>query len=182
MAELATLARPYAKAIFELMGDSPKKGEAWSNLLESLTQIARDRDALEFLDSPQLTPEDTFRFLEGFLHKNLRLKLGKQEKNFLKIIVNEKRISLLPYIKEDFRRQLLVSQGKIEAKVESAFALTEAEELQFIEALKKRFKKEIELTVSVNPTLLGGAIIKVDDLVIDGSVQGRLSSMMKSVI
>lgn len=182
MAELATLARPYAKAIFELVGESSKEGEVWTSLLAGLSQIAIDRDALEFLDSPQLTPEDTLRFLEDFLQKNLRLKLGKPEKNFLKIIVNEKRIALLPHIYEDFRKQLLVSQGRLEAKVESAFALTKDEESQFIEALKKRFKKEIELTVSVNPSLLGGAIIKVDDLVIDGSVQGRLNSMMKSVI
>ena len=172
MAELATIARPYAEAAFELARDEQAL-PAWSEMLRFAASIVGDERVAEALDNPRL---------DTAAKESLLLSIGgdrfdAQARNFVRVLVEGERVALLPQIAAMFETLKNEAEATAKATIESAFELTDAQVAELQGALEKRFGKKIETTVMVNPDLIGGARVTVGDAVIDGSVQAKLAAM-----
>jgi F-type H+-transporting ATPase subunit delta len=177
MAELTTIARPYAEAIFALARDANELS-AWSSLLRFASAVIADDKMAGALDNPNLTAADKESLLLSVLAPELqRLALDADGRNFVRVLVEADRITLLPYIRQLFDVLKNDAEGVAGAQIVSAFPLDDAEAAELKAALEHRFGKKIEATVSVDPELIGGARIVVGDRVIDASVQGQLAAM-----
>lgn len=172
MSELTTAARPYARAVFE-MADKAGSLTQWSDTLGFMGSIASNDDVQKLLSTPSMAKQsgaDAFVTLcDG--------KLDDGAKNLVNMLAENDRLSLLPEIGVLFDVLKDEAEGSVEALVTTAKKLTKAEEEAISKALKKRLGRDIKLKVSVDETLLGGAIVRAGDLVIDGSLKGRLSKM-----
>jgi F-type H+-transporting ATPase subunit delta len=177
MAELTTIARPYAEAAFELARDANAL-PAWSSLLRMASAVIADARMAIALDNPSLTVGDKEALLLSVLAPELqRLALDKDGRNFVRVLVEGERIALLPHIAEVFDALKNEAEGVAKADIASAFPLDDAELADIKAALEHKFGKRIEASVSVDPELIGGARITVGDRVIDASVQGQLAAM-----
>ncbi len=177
MSELTTAARPYARAIFE-MADGAGNLTEWSDSLDFMSVVASNGAVKELLSTPTMAKHsgaDAFiKLCDG--------KLGDAEKNLVNLLSENDRLSLLPEICVLFKALKDESEGSVEALVSSAKKLTKAEEDEISKALKKRLGRDVKLKVSVDESLLGGAIIRAGDLVIDGSLKGRLSKLTSTMV
>ena len=172
MAETITIARPYAQAAF-LYADSRQALGAWSEMLELLAAIAADPAIRGLIDSPRLTEAqraDLFIDIGGE-------HLDDKGRNFIRLLAENRRLKLLPEIAALFEIQRREAEKTGRAELVSAFPVSDAHKSSVIEALKKRLGREIELDCSIDSGLLGGAIIRAGDLVIDGSVRGKLERL-----
>jgi F-type H+-transporting ATPase subunit delta len=172
MAELTTIARPYAEAAFRIARDGNAL-PAWSQMLRLLTEVASDARVAAALDNPKLTPADKAALL---------LSIGGDRfdtsgRNFVKVLVDADRIAVLPQIRTLFEALKNDADGVAKARIDSAFPLTDAQTAELTSALEKRFGRKIEATVNVDPTLGGGARITVGDTVIDGTIEAQLAAM-----
>jgi F-type H+-transporting ATPase subunit delta len=172
MAELATIARPYAEAAFEIARDANALG-AWSDMLRFAAQIVSDPRVAEALDNPRL---------DAAAREALVLSIGgdrfnNEARNFIRVLVEAERVALLPQIAAMFDTLKNQAEAVATATIESAYELTPAQVEELKTTLEKRFGKTIEATVTVNPRLIGGARITVGDAVLDGSVQAKLEAM-----
>ena len=172
MAELATIARPYAEAAFELARDEQAL-PAWSEMLRFAASIVGDERVAEALDNPRL---------DTAAKESLLLSIGgdrfdAQARNFIHVLVEGERVALLPQIAAMFETLKNEAEATAKATIESAFEMTDAQVAELQGALEKRFGKKIETTVMVNPDLIGGARVTVGDSVLDGSVQAKLAAM-----
>ncbi len=181
MAELETVARPYAEALFMIAKENPKAADGWSDFLRSLKEAMQTAEVPKVMGLPDLSFTEKKRFLSELSAQALKRDLTSAEENFLHVISENGRYDLLPMVNDQFQTRLLEERNILKVEMQSAYALTDGQEEMFIKALKKRFDKEIELTVTISPSLLGGAILKIDDLVIDGSILGRLNNMIRSM-
>jgi len=172
MAELATIARPYAEAAFGLARDEQAL-PAWSDMLNFAASIVTDDRVAKALDNPRL---------DSGAKESLLLSIGgdrfnEPARNFIRVLVESERVTLLPQIAAMFETLKNDAESTAKATIESAFALTDAQLAEMQQALEKRFGRKIETTVSVNPDLIGGARVTVGDAVLDGSVQAKLAAM-----
>lgn len=176
MSELTTAARPYARAVFEMADGAGKLGE-WSEMLGFMSGLASNEEVTQLLASPKMAKQagaDAFiKLADG--------KLNDGAKNLVSMLAENDRISLLPEVSTIFESLKDEAEGSVEAIVTAAKKLTQAEEKSISDALGKRLGRKIKLKVSVDDALLGGAIIQAGDLVIDGSLKGRLSKMTSTV-
>lgn len=176
MSELTTAARPYARAIFELAENSGTL-DKWSKSLELMGAIASDEHVRSLLANPKMAKQagaDAFIKLSGD-------QLDDDAKNLVEILAENDRLSLLPEISALFEALKDEAEGSVEAVVTSAKELTKAEEDAISKALKKRLGRDVKLKVGVDEALLGGAIVQAGDLVIDGSLKGRLQKMTSAM-
>ncbi len=172
MSELTTAARPYARAVFEMAKETGEL-DNWSESLNFMGAIATNEEVVKLLNAPKMakqTGADVFIQLCDD-------KLDEKAQNLVKTLAENNRIQLLPEISALFEVLKDEAEGSIEAIVISAKKLTKAEEKSITTALQKRLGRKVKLKVSIDKALLGGAIIKAGDLVIDGSIQGRLKKM-----
>ena len=172
MAELATIARPYAEAAFGLARDEQAL-PVWSEMLRFASTIVADPGVAKALDNPRL---------DNAAKESLLLSIGgdrfnAQARNFIHVLVEGERVSLLPHIAEMFESLKNEAEATATATIESAVELGDAQVAELKAALEKRFGRKIETTVTVNPDLIGGARITVGDAVLDGSVQAKLAAM-----
>jgi F-type H+-transporting ATPase subunit delta len=172
MAELATIARPYAEAAFELARDQQAL-PAWSEMLRFAATIVGDARVAAALDNPRL---------DAGAKEALLVSIGgdrftDEGRNFIRVLVEGERVMLLPQISAMFETLKNDAEAIAKATIESAFELTGAQVAELTSALEKRFGRKIETTVTVNPELLGGARVTVGDAVLDGSVQAKLAAM-----
>jgi len=172
MAELATIARPYAEAAFEIARDAQAL-PAWSDMLRFAATIVGDARVANALDNPRL---------DAGAKESLLLSIGGDRftgegRNFIRVLLESERITLLPQIAAMFDTLKNEAEATALATIESAFELTDAQVAELRTALEKRFGKKIEATVTVNPALIGGARVTVGDAVLDGSVQAKLAAM-----
>ena len=176
MSELTTAARPYARAVFE-MADKAGKLTEWSDTLGFMGAIASNDDVKKLLATPKMAKQsgaDAFvKLCDG--------KLDDGAKNLVTLLAENDRLSLLPEIGVLYKTLKDEAEGSIEALVTSAKKLTKAEEDAISGALKKRLGRDVKLKVSVDESLLGGAIIRAGDLVIDGTLKGRLNKMTSAM-
>jgi F-type H+-transporting ATPase subunit delta len=172
MAELTTIARPYAEAAFRLaqqQGALPQ----WSQMLGLVSQVAADPQMAAALDNPKLTAADK----EALLLKVCGDRLDNYGRNFVRVLVDADRIGVLPQIAALFDGLRDDAEGVARARIDTAFPLTDSELADIRAGLERHFGKKIEATVSVDPELIGGARITVGDTVIDGTVQAKLAAM-----
>lgn len=172
MAEPTTIARPYAEAAFAVARDANAL-PAWSAMLRYASAVVADPAMARALDNPKLTAGSK----EALLLSVCGDKLDAAGRRFVGVLVDADRVALLPQIAALFDARRNDAEGVAIARIDSAFALTDAQVAEFRTALERRFGKKIEATVNVDPSLVGGARITVGDTVIDASVQAQLQSM-----
>lgn len=171
MAEELTLARPYAEAAFELARDE-KQLDAWEQALARLGLIAQDPAAHDAIGNPRIGPEPLAQL---FIDVAGRLTDG--QKNFVRTLVDNERLGVLPEIYRLYLRLKNRHEGVKQAHITSAFPLDDQAIKQLVAELEPHFKCKLETTVSVDPELIGGVRIAVGDEVIDASVRGKLAAM-----
>jgi len=172
MAELTTIARPYAEAAFRLARDGNAL-PVWSEMLRLASSVTADPQMAAALDNPKLTAGDKEALLLSVCGGSLDT-LGR---NFVRVLVEADRVAVLPEVAALFEALKNDAEGIAMARIESAFPLTDAQVSELTTALEKRFGKKIEATVNIVPALIGGARITVGDTVIDGTIEAQLAAM-----
>ncbi|MEE9342709.1 MAG: F0F1 ATP synthase subunit delta [Gammaproteobacteria bacterium] len=172
----AELSRPYAKAVYEMAKGGDYK--AWSEKLELMAAVSRDETLRKVLDDPRLTRDAT----ADLFIKACGDDIGAAERNLLSMLAENNRLNQLPMIAAQFANFRDEAEGVVEAQVVSAMVLSDDQKSAIIAALKKRLGREVQLNCSVDEALVGGAIIRAGDLVIDGSATEYLRQLSSSLI
>ncbi|QNI04617.1 F0F1 ATP synthase subunit delta [Halomonas sp. SH5A2] len=175
MAELLTVARPYAKAAFEYARDHEAL-DNWSNALASLSLAVTDSDVHRLLGNPKLATEQKAELLASVLPDG-----DDAIRRFLDTLAGEGRLNALPYIADQFERLRAEYEERVEVTVISAYKLDSKQKTKLSNALKKRLNRKISITTQVDKTLIGGVILRAGDTVIDGSVRGRLNRLSEAL-
>jgi len=167
-----TVARPYARAAFD---EAQKLGElkSWSEMLHTAVEATMQKDMQRVINSTKVTTVQ----LNKLLMEICGGKLKTTEQNFIKLLVENKRLGVLPQILEMYEALRSEAEKSIDVIVTSAFELNEAQKQKITAALKVRMGREIKLNCEVNRELLGGVVIRAGDKVIDGSARTRLSEL-----
>ena len=171
MAQAITLARPYARAAFELAHEAGSLG-AWSQALAFAAEVAKDPRVVGLANDPRVQPEQLVA-----LHLPQGMNADAPFAQFLGELAEHRRMTLLPEAAALFEHYKRESESQLLVKVTSAFALDAAQAEQLKASLKRRFKREIELETKVDASLLGGVVIDTGSEVIDGSARGRLARL-----
>ena len=175
MASESTTARPYARAIFELA--SERGGyDQWSGRLGYWASVVQDDTIRNRLAEPGTTAQ-----AKADLIAQVSDGLDGDSLNLLKLLAENDRLSSLPDIYKQYEQLRREAQGEEEAHVISAYALTDEQTSSLVEALGRRLSCKVRITSEVDPDLIGGAIILAGDLVIDGSIRGRLAALEQSI-
>ena len=172
MAERATIARPYAKAAFEYARGAGSFA-AWSQGLKTAAEIVADPLVAPLTKSPQWSGAD----LVGLVADIAGAKLDAGMQNFMRVLAENHRLLLLPEIAAHYEELRSEVENTIDAEVISAVALDGAQAEKLRAALSARLKRKVRMQNSVDPALLGGAVLRAGDLVIDGSLKGRLQRL-----
>ena len=172
MAERATIARPYAKAAFEYARGA-NAFAAWSQGLEALAGIVADPRVAALTKSPQRTTGD----LAALLTDVAGAKLDAGMQNFVRVLAENRRLLLLPEIAAYYEVLRSAAENTVDVEVVSAVPLDTAQADKLTQALCTRLKRRVRMQTSVDPALLGGAVVRAGDLVIDGSLKGRLERL-----
>ncbi len=172
MAESQTAARPYAQAVFQL-AQARGQLQAWSDMLRLLAAIATDARMVRIAFNPHLARA---RLAQLFLDIGGD-RLSPEGANFVRLLIENRRLLLLPQIAALFEQLKAHAESRIDVDVITAFPLVGTERRQIEEALKRKLQRDINVTASVDQDLIGGVFIRAGDLVIDGSVRGRLQQL-----
>ena len=173
MSQALTLARPYARAAFAIARDTNAL-PAWSDALAFAARVAADPAVAALLGNPGLTQADATTLLAPDGADAL---FG----DFLGLLFENRRLSLLPEITGQFDELRFEAERVVKAKVTSAVALPAAELATIKAALAKRFGREVEVETAVDESLIGGAVIDAGDVVIDGSLKGKLGRLQAAL-
>jgi F-type H+-transporting ATPase subunit delta len=172
MAEFATIARPYAEALFKT-----SSGRAHPDLvlewLGEMSMFASDEQLLSLAANPRVTATELQDLIKGLFKKEL----DSEAQNFLHLIIEQSRLEVLPEIYRQFKVLHNSLKGSQDAVVESAFAIDPHTLSEISSLLEKRFARKLNLTVELNPELIGGIRVVVGDEVLDTSVKARLEQM-----
>lgn len=172
MAEVVTLARPYAEAVFRLADDG-RKLAAWSDTLAAMANVAGHPEVRECIGNPGLSADQVY----GLFVSLLRREIDTEAQNLVRVLVGNDRLALLPQIHEMFEHLKHEREGVLDADISTAFALDDAQLKDLIASLEAKFKRRINAHIIVDKELIGGAKVVIGDEVIDGSVRGRLAAM-----
>jgi len=168
----AILARPYARAVFQLAEEQSALAE-WADTLELLGAVAADERVARILRSPRTSAEERVELMRAIVGD----RLDARGDNFIRLLAHNGRLPLLPQIRARFEALRAEAEGRVDASVVSAAELGKAQQDRMAKALGKRLDSEVRLECSVDESLLGGAIIRAGDMVIDGSLRGRLQRL-----
>jgi F-type H+-transporting ATPase subunit delta len=172
MAEVTTIARPYAEALFRLADDGNALA-AWSATLGEMAEVAANPDVQLIIGNPGITATQlTDLFLS--LCKEVT---SEPARNFVALLVENRRLGLLPQIRNLFETLKDQREGVVEAAIVSAFPLDDAQKASLVGDLERKFSRKVQAVVSVDHALIGGVRIVVGDEVIDASVQAKLANM-----
>lgn len=170
MAERATIARPYAEALFQSAKADLNAAAQW---LDEFAAIAASEQLQQFAGDPKITAAQVFELFCGVA----RSALPEMAKNFLRTVIENGRLDVLPEISEQFRALKNAQGGSSDAVVYSAFAVQGAALAEVSALLEKRFGRKLNVTVELEPALIGGIRVVVGDEVLDTSVKARLQQM-----
>ena len=172
MAELITVARPYAEAAFRASVDA-KDVAGYGEKLKLFGAAAATREAANLLGNPKVSAEEKADLLFSVAGGNVPDEL----KNLVNTLVENQRATLLPFISEHFERLQREHDGVVKALITSAFALSDTDKASLIDGLARRYRKRVEAEVKVDASLIGGARVQVGDDVIHASVRDTLDKM-----
>jgi F-type H+-transporting ATPase subunit delta len=176
MAELATVARPYAEAAFRLAVER-SSFEQWSNMLGLIDGIVQDEQFASRIGDPNVNEGA----LEALILGALGERLDGNGRNFVQVLIQNGRLELVPHIRalyEELRRE---HEGVLEAKIVSALPISDEQTRTLVAALEAKYGRKVSASVEVDPELIGGARILVGDKVIDATVRGRLDAMASAL-
>jgi F-type H+-transporting ATPase subunit delta len=176
MSELSTLARPYAEAVFR-MAKEENDLAGWSSRVATLAAIVSDAQVAALIADPAISAGR----VAGLITEVAGADLGERGDNFVKVLAENGRLTVLPEIAAQFEALKANAEGTLEATITSAQELTQAQIDDLVAGLKAKFNRAVNVQVTVDPELIGGAVIAVGDQVIDGSVKGRLQRMAFSL-
>ena len=176
MSNATTLARPYAKAAFELAG-ADNATDRWNEMLALASALVTEETMATLLESPQLTSSQVVQVLSDAGGDTFDSRFG----DFLTVLSENKRFSLLPEITDLYQRLREEADKVLRVKVVSAFELEEDQATRMKDALAKRYEREILLESEVDKSVIGGAVIYADGQVIDGSLKDRLTKLSNSL-
>ncbi len=170
MAELATIARPYAEALFKAAQADLNSAAGW---LDELAEIAKNGQLQQFASNPKVTNAQVFDLMAGVM----KVALPEQGKNFLRTVIDNGRLEALPEIAALFRGLKNAKSGLSDAVIYSAFPIDAAALADVAAALEKRFSRKLNVSVELDAELIGGIRVVVGDEVLDTSVKARLEQM-----
>ena len=170
MAELATIARPYAEALLKAQASDLAGTAAW---LDELAAVADNDQLQQFADNPKVTEEQVFELISGVV----RTALPEAGKNFLRLVIENRRLAALPVVAQQFRALKNAQGGTADAVVHSAFPIDAAALADLSTTLEKRFARKLNVSVQLDESLIGGIRVVVGDEVLDTSVKARLEQM-----
>ncbi len=176
MAELATLARPYAEAAFQLAVKSDKLAQ-WSNLLNFLSSTVQDPQMLALTANPSVDKATVANFLCELCAAQPELAFDEQGKNFINLLAANRRLVVIPHLFKQFETQKALHENYLKVTLVSAYEVSPEQEESINQMLEKRFGKKAELDISVDKSLIGGWVVRTDNQVIDMSVRGRLQQL-----
>jgi F-type H+-transporting ATPase subunit delta len=185
VADNNTVARPYAQAAFEVAQESDALAELSESFAAAKALLA-DGQVAEFLSRPTLTDEQRLGFLQGLFAESVGegsvFAGGSQHgTNFLKLLLENDRVAVLPEIADQFEALKADVENKVEAVITSAAPLSEAQQREMAESLQKRLGRNVNVTTVVDENLIGGAVIRAGDVVIDGSLRARLEGLANAL-
>src|ERR1700674_577901 len=176
MAELITIARPYAEAVFKLA----KEGNAldrWAQALREVATIVANPDMHACISNPKVSAAKLFELLSSIV----KTPLDEQAQNFVRLLIDNGRLDALPQIEIQFQHLKDEFEGTAEADVVSACEPTEAQLAHLTAQFEARFKRKIKASVRIDKELIGGVRVTVGDEVLDASVRGRLAAMSSAL-
>lgn len=176
MAEKSTVARPYARAIFEV-AESSGSFSGWSGFLARAAAVVMDERMAELIASPALDREA----LASLMIELAGDEAGDEGHNLLRLLAENGRLEYLPEITAEYEVLKDEAENMVDVEVVSAVALSEEEKNEYAAAMRERLGRQVRLDCRVDSSLLGGAIIRAGDLVIDGSVSGSLQQLASAV-
>ncbi len=170
MAELATIARPYAEALFKACASDLSSAAVW---VDEFGEVASDPQLLQFSENPKVSSEQVFDVIASVVKSTLT----EAARNFLRTVIENGRLAALPEIASQFRALKNAQSGSSDAVVHSAFPIDAVALTDVAELLEKRFGRTLNLSVTIEPALIGGIRVVVGDEVLDTSVKARLEQM-----
>ncbi|TFW28194.1 F0F1 ATP synthase subunit delta [Massilia arenosa] len=171
MAELATVARPYAEALFRVAQTG--NTAAWSELVSELTQVGSHADVQAFARNPNVSAQQIVDAVASLV----KAPVTPEAQNFLRMLAENGRIELLPEIGTQFAALKNAAEGAADALIESAFPLSAEQTAQLVRTLEQKFGRKLNPSVAVEPSLIGGVRVVVGDEVLDTSVKAKLQQM-----
>jgi F-type H+-transporting ATPase subunit delta len=180
MAENATVARPYAEALFRVAqaGKESFNLAAWSELVSELAQVGSHPEVQAYARNPKVSERDVIATIVSLV----KSPLNTEAQNFLTMLVENGRLSLLPEIGAQFHLLKNSVEGAADAVITSAFDLSAAQVAELTATLEKKFNRKLNPVVSVDPALIGGVRVVVGDEVLDTSVQAKLQHMRAALV
>lgn len=176
MAELNTLARPYANAAFERAQTTERLSD-WSDMLSALTSVVRHEDMQKLIGNPLLTRDKLVELMLAASESYL----DAEGRNFVRLLAEKHRLSLVPYIAALYEARRAEAERRMKVQVYSAVELTEERKSALARALSTRLNREVALECKTEPGLIGGVLIQAGDLVIDRSVRQQLQQLQHSI-
>ena len=186
MADNNTIARPYAQAVFEVAQENGALDEL-STSLAAGKELLSDGRVDAFLSNPTLTDERRLEFLEGLFaaaagEGSVFAGGSKHGENFLKLLLEYDRVNVLPEISDHFEALKAKIENSIDVTVTAPAPLSEAQKNEIVAALRKRFGRDVVLATEIDESLIGGALIRAGDVVIDGSLRSRLQGLANALV
>lgn len=172
MAEISTIARPYAVAAFNLAKEK-KALQEWSEMLEFLAQVSQDERMHTFINDSKVSDEDREKSLIEISAK----RFNQYGENLIKLLIEYKRLNLLPEISAAFEVLKATDEGTLEAEIIVASKPTDKEVDSLVKSLEKKFNKKIDAKVTIDEAIMGGTKVIVGDTVIDASVREQLKNL-----
>jgi F-type H+-transporting ATPase subunit delta len=175
MAELATIARPYAEALMK--ASEHDNGSALAREVTALAEVSANPELRSFAENPKVTTDQVVDVLTSVARTSSGAAPGPAAVNLLRMVIENGRLGALPEIARQFEGLVQARTGTSRAVVESAFPLDEAQLADVVRTMERRFGRRLDATVEVRPELIGGVRIVVGDEVLDTSIQARLAQM-----
>ena len=176
MAEQSTIARPYANAVFALAKQESAL-DRWSSMLNLLGATVQDERVQRLLDTPDVADVQKAYKLAEICGDEL----DDRGKRFLQVLADNDRLELIGAVRDEFEALKALEESKLEVEVVSAYPVSDDQAQRLTQALAKKFEKEVSLTSRVDDSLIGGAVIRAGDTVIDGSLRGKLEKLSETL-
>ncbi len=176
MSEAASIARPYARALFEVAQEG-NIIDSWSQALGSMAAVAANGEVLALLNNPQVGDEGLYPLFVEAAGEGC----GAEVKNLVQLMVVNRRLRAMPEVAQQFEQLRSEAESTIEAQLITAKPVNDEQQAELAEALSKKMGREVTLRTEVNEELIGGAIIRAGDWVIDGSVKAQLESLATAI-